>query len=272
MAAKFELERFDGKGDFGLWKTKMKALLVQQKVAKALLDPSKLPQSLSDSEKEEMQEIAHSLIILHLADNVLRRVSKIEKADALWAKLDELYMPKTLTNKLYLKEQFLVFRMDSSKNLEENLDEYSRICTELENASETVSDDDQAVILLNSLPKSFKQVKAAIKYGRDKMSLDRILDALRLKDLELKKEKKESEAFFVKESQRQHNKGKNSQNKGQNFQNRGQNKHRENKNSGRHQNSSKPPDKSTVKCNYCHKTGHIRRDCYQLKRKNSKQT
>ncbi|CAK9325786.1 unnamed protein product, partial [Citrullus colocynthis] len=39
MSAKFELDRFDEKGDFFFWKKKMKALLVQQKVSKALDDP-----------------------------------------------------------------------------------------------------------------------------------------------------------------------------------------------------------------------------------------
>lgn len=252
MAAKFELERFDGKGDFGLWKTKMRALLVQQKVAKALLDPGKLPASMSNAEKEKMQEIAHSSIILHLADNVLRRVNKIEKVADLWAKLDELYMPKTLSNKLYLKEQFLGFKMDSSKNLEENLDDFSRICIELQNSGETITDDDQAVILLNSLPESFKEVKSAIKYGRDKMSLDSILASLRLKDLELKKEKKETEVFFAKENQRQQYRGRNPQNKGQGSQNKGQNQSKDNKNSGRSQGFSKPSDRSNLKCNYCH--------------------
>lgn len=82
----------------------MKVLLVQQKVAKALLELGKLPATLTKDEKEEMCGIAYSSIILHLVDNVLRRVSKIENVSELWVKLEELYMPKTLTNQIYLKE------------------------------------------------------------------------------------------------------------------------------------------------------------------------
>lgn len=78
MSTKFESERFDGKGDFDLWRQKMKALLTQQKVVKALLDPSKLPTAMIKDERDEMSEITHSSVILHLVDNVLRRVSKIE--------------------------------------------------------------------------------------------------------------------------------------------------------------------------------------------------
>lgn len=127
------------KGDFGLWKQKMKALLLQQKVAKALLDPSMLPTTMTAEQKDEMYEIVFSSIILHLSDNVLRRVSKIEKVTKIWAKLERLYLPKTLTNKIYLKERFFGFKMDYSKSLEENLDDFTIICTELANTGENLN-------------------------------------------------------------------------------------------------------------------------------------
>ena len=35
-SAKFKIDMFDGKGDFGMRRKKMRAILMQQKVAKAL--------------------------------------------------------------------------------------------------------------------------------------------------------------------------------------------------------------------------------------------
>ncbi|XP_022157855.1 uncharacterized protein LOC111024471 isoform X2 [Momordica charantia] len=58
----------------------MKALLVQQKVAKALDDPSKLAGAKTAEEIVELQEIAFSSIILHLADNVLRKIHDAKTA------------------------------------------------------------------------------------------------------------------------------------------------------------------------------------------------
>ena len=56
----------------------------------------------------------------------------------------------------------------------------------------------QAIILLNSLPESFKDVKAAIKYGRTSLSLEKCIFALKSKELELKIEKKDNgENLFV---------------------------------------------------------------------------
>lgn len=60
MSTRFELDKFDEKSDCILWKKKMKTLLAQQKVVKALEDPSKLPITMSDDEKHEMTEIVYS--------------------------------------------------------------------------------------------------------------------------------------------------------------------------------------------------------------------
>ncbi|XP_038887099.1 uncharacterized protein LOC120077281 [Benincasa hispida] len=62
--------------------------------------------------------------------------------------------------------------MDSSKGLEENLDEFQKIIVDLNNISEKMSNENQAVILLNSLPESYREIKAAIKYGQDSFSMD----------------------------------------------------------------------------------------------------
>ncbi|TXG60928.1 hypothetical protein EZV62_012291 [Acer yangbiense] len=62
------------------------------------------------------------------------------------------------------------------------------------------SDENEAIILLNSLPESFKDVKAAIKYGRSSLSLEECVYALKSKELELKIERKDNgENLFVRE-------------------------------------------------------------------------
>lgn len=51
--------------------------------------------------------------------------------------------------------------------------------------------ENQVVILWNSLPEKYKEVKSAVKYGRDSLTLDILLNYLRSKELELKTEKKD---------------------------------------------------------------------------------
>ena len=73
---KIEIERFDGKGDFALWRVRMRAILVQMKIAKALEGENGLPETMSETEKSDILEMAYSTLILHLGDKVIREVSK----------------------------------------------------------------------------------------------------------------------------------------------------------------------------------------------------
>jgi hypothetical protein len=71
QSAKFEIEKFNGKNNFEIWKVKMHDLLVQQGVVKTLLGKSKKPVTISDEEWEEIDARALSAIRLCLADDVL---------------------------------------------------------------------------------------------------------------------------------------------------------------------------------------------------------
>ena len=82
--SKIEIEKFDEKRDFSMWKKKMRAILVQHKCSKAIGDPSEFPEVMKINEKQEILENAYSILILNLADNILRQVDTALK---IWTKL-----------------------------------------------------------------------------------------------------------------------------------------------------------------------------------------
>lgn len=253
MSAKFELEKFDGKEDFNLWRKKLKAISVQLKVSKILDKPEDLLEPLSEAKKREMDEIAFSTTILYLFDSVLRQVDEITTTVELWKKLEIMYLKKSLTNKILLKERLFGYRMDPSKSLDDNLDEFVKIFLDVTNIGEKIDDENQTIILLNSLPESYKEIKATIKYGRDSLTLRLVPDALRSKDMETRTQKKDTKALTV----------------------RGRPETRTNqpKNTKRDQtkNRSKSKGKETRECFYCHKPGHLIKDCRKLQYKNKNQ-
>ena len=53
--ARFEAKKFTGKNDFGLWRIKMKALLVQQGLADALKSENDLEKEVVPDEKTVMR-------------------------------------------------------------------------------------------------------------------------------------------------------------------------------------------------------------------------
>ncbi|KAI9186582.1 hypothetical protein LWI28_018815 [Acer negundo] len=250
---KFEIEKFNEKCDFGMWRKKMKAILVQQKCAKALGGEKDLPATLSADEKQELKELAYSTIILNLTDNVLRQVNDEDTAAKVWNKLESLYMTKSLSGKIYLKEQLFGFKMDQSKSLEDNLDDFIKLNIELANvdSTEALSDENQAIIVLNSLPDSYKDLKAAIKCGRDSLSLEDVLGALRSRETEMRSEKKASSG------------------EGLNVKGRTEKKNNSRKGRGKSRSKSRAKGK---RCFHCDKEGHFRRDCPERKNKKTQKT
>ena len=155
-STKYEVERFTGQNDFGLWRVKMRALLVHQGLDDALKGDKGLPSTMSEKEKKEIMEKAHSVIVLSLGDKVLRKVSKEKTVAAIWSKLECLYMTKSLANRLYLKQALYSFKMQEDRSVEEQVDEFNKLILDLENIDVTVEDEDQALLLLNSLPKLYQ--------------------------------------------------------------------------------------------------------------------
>lgn len=119
----------------------MYEVLVQQKVAKALRGFKCLPKSLTEEQNYETTEMASSTLTLHLDYKVLREFSS------------------------------LVFKMIDSKSIRDNLDDYNRLILDLENLDIKVEEEDKAIILLNSLPKSYGTLVETMKYSRDTLFL-----------------------------------------------------------------------------------------------------
>ncbi|XP_073120187.1 uncharacterized protein [Henckelia pumila] len=99
----FDIEKFTGRNDFSLWRIKMQVILIQQGLVKALKKKEEMSDDIKN--KDELLEKAHSAIILCLGDRPLREVAREEYAAAVWLKLKNLYMTKSLANLLYMKQR-----------------------------------------------------------------------------------------------------------------------------------------------------------------------
>ena len=69
--AKVDVVKFDGTGNFGLWQRRVKDLLVQQGLVKALYGKARKPEMMTDDEWEELNMKAVSTIQLCLADELM---------------------------------------------------------------------------------------------------------------------------------------------------------------------------------------------------------
>ncbi|KAK2414734.1 secreted RxLR effector protein [Trifolium repens] len=246
MGSKWDIEKFTGSNDFGLWKVKMKALLIHHKCVEALKGIAQMPATLSDEEKKDMDEKALSSIILCLGDKVLREVAKETSAAAMWSKLDSLYMTKSLAHKQLLKQQLYFFRMVENKSIGEQLSEFNKIVDDLANIDVNLEDEDKAFHLLCAFPKSLENLKDALLFGKEgTITLDEVQSALRTKELSKFKDLKiedSGEGLNVARGRSEH-KGKG---KGKKY---------------RSKSRPKGEGGSKFKCYHCHEPGHFKKDC-----------
>ena len=239
MGSKWDIEKFTGDNDFGLWKVKMEAVLIQQKCEKALKGEGSLPVTMTRAEKTEMVDKARSAIVLCLGDKVLREVAKEPTAASMWAKLESLYMTKSLAHRQFLKQQLYSFKMVESKAIMEQLTEFNKILDDLENIEVNLEDEDKAILLLCALPRSFESFKDTMLYGKEgTVTLEEVQAALRTKELTKSKDLRVDE--------------------------NGEGLSVSRGNGGGRGNRGKSSNKTKFKCFKCNKMGHFKKDCPEI--------
>ncbi|GJT03991.1 zinc finger, CCHC-type containing protein [Tanacetum coccineum] len=190
--AKFDVEKFDGSNYFGLWRVKMWCLLIQHGWEDALVP---FPRTMTDVEKSaalktDVYKKAHSALLLCLDNKVLREV-KEDFAAGVWLKLETLYMTKSLANKLYLKKNLFTFYTHSGKKLSEHIYEFNKLIGDLANIDVDIDDEDQAPMLLTSLPSSYDNFMETLLYGRESLTLEDVLSSPNSRELKKRKDAKD---------------------------------------------------------------------------------
>ncbi|RZB99644.1 Callose synthase 7 isoform B [Glycine soja] len=122
MSNTIRIEKFKGKNNFNLWRIKMHALLKEQRVW--------APVAFASVKKEVASESKE--------------------------KLEKVYMTKSICNKLVLKRRLFGLHMKEGTSLKDHLDELSSILIELRDIDVKIEDEDATMILLASLPSSYK--------------------------------------------------------------------------------------------------------------------
>nr|GEW01016.1 retrotransposon protein, putative, Ty1-copia subclass [Tanacetum cinerariifolium] len=152
-------------GDFGLWRIKMRALLIQNGCEAAL---EVLPADMKAQAKAELNKKDHSAVILCLGNKVLR-------------------------------EKLYTFYMPARRKISEHIDEFNKIILDLANIEVKFKDEDLALLLLTSLPPSYEHFMDTLLYGREALTLEDAIATLNSKEIKEKSKAKgdDGEGLYV---------------------------------------------------------------------------
>ena len=153
-------------------------LNAQMDLDDALLGIDKMSSSLTKEEKERKDSKAPSQIHLHLSNQILQG----KTTDALWLKLEELCMMKSIKSKLHLKQRLYLHGMAEGTSLEEHLTTFKEIVTDLETLEVKYVGEDLGLMLLCLLPNLYVNFRDTILYSRDTLTLNEVYEALFFKE------------------------------------------------------------------------------------------
>ena len=242
--AKFEVEKFNGTNNFGMWQCEVQDLLFRERSHIAL---EAKPKDMSEEDWSLVNRQACGTIRLCLAKEQKYFVMKETSAAQLWKKLEDKYMTKSIENRLYLKKKLFRFQYKKGTPMIEHLDNFNKILADLQNLDVEISDEDMALLLLNSLPESYDHLTTTLLYGKNEVKFSDVSNALvnneyRRKDLQ---DHNDTTLEALTASRGRTNNRTNGQ--------------------GRSRSKSKGASSQRKlakdECAYCHEKGHWKKDC-----------
>ena len=92
------------------------------------------------------------------------------KAKEIWKKLEDKYMTKSVVNRLCLKKKLFRFQYCAGISMFEHLNDYYKILADLQNLEVDISNEDKALLLLNSLLDTYDHLITTSLYGKMRLS------------------------------------------------------------------------------------------------------
>jgi len=147
------------------------SLLVKEGTHNALLGIEKKSSKMEDDEWNDIDFCAKATIILCLSEEVLYNVMNEETITGLWRRLESLYMTKSLSNKLFMKNQLYNLWMKKDTSILQHLNTFNRILSDLLALEVKLEEEDKTLMLLSSLPLSYDHLPTTIIYGKKTLEL-----------------------------------------------------------------------------------------------------
>ncbi|KAH9726184.1 hypothetical protein KPL70_008163 [Citrus sinensis] len=246
---KINVEKFDGKINFGMWRREVMDALIQIDLDVVL----KNKRHLYDEEIwDRMNEKACGQIRSCLTKEVKYLVKDEECAVTLWRTLEEKYLVKSPENHLHAMSQVYGFRMKSGVSMHDHVSRFEKLLADLKNLDEDIKDEVKAMILLHSLPEEYSHFVTTLIYGKSVIVFKDVctaLTSLEIRNNDKNSERASSEALvsrdWAMEKQKKRG-GKNSRSR------------------------SRSRNIARDECAFCHEKGHWRKDCPKAQKRDGK--
>ncbi|GJT59949.1 zinc finger, CCHC-type containing protein [Tanacetum coccineum] len=257
-----KLDKFEGH-DFRRWQKKMHFLLTTLKVVYVLT--TLMPKLLEDDTMEAIRRRAKwenddYICKGHIWNGMSDPLFNVESDKELSDSTESKYMAEDASSKKFLVSNFNNYKMVDSRPVMEQFNELLRILGQYTQHGLKMDESIYVSSVIDKLPPSWKDFKYTLKHGKDDLSLIQLGNHLRIEEsLRAQESDKGKGKEVVRPSVNMIEEGKNKNNKQNKGKKRGFNENNT---------SSGTNKKPKLQCWKCGKTGHFKRDCRSVNKKN----
>ena len=163
---KWTVDKLDG-SNWTTWKFQMRHLLLAKGFWGLVDGTDQLADGASDAATREYEfrqkaQKAFSTIIMAIGTPQLYLVTSCEQPKEVWDNLCNHFECETLANKLFLKKQYFRTEMKEGTSVEAHLKQMKEITDRLAAIGAPISEEDQVVTLLGSVPPSYSTLVTAL--------------------------------------------------------------------------------------------------------------
>lgn len=162
---KWAIDKLDG-ANWMIWKFQMKHLLLAKGLW-GVMDGTKEPteDAAARAEFQKKSQKAFSTVVLAISTFQLYLVTSYEQPREAWDTLCNHFECDMLANKLFLKKPYFWTEMKEGTSIEKHLKHMKELTDRLAAIGAPISEEDQVVTLLGSLPKSYSTPVTALEVG-----------------------------------------------------------------------------------------------------------
>ena len=231
--------------NFPTWKIQVKMSLIKDDLWRIVNEEELAPTDPAALNKFNIRkDKALASIVLCIAPKLLYLLGDPVNPVDIWKKLHDIFQKKSWSNKFRLKKKLYDTKLGSNDSLQDHLKCLMEIFDELSVIGDPQKDEDKVICLLSSLPDKFSTLVTALEASENIPSWDTVVERLLHEDSKYCDDVK-SQAAVKDNALVMHQSGSG----------RGKQQHSGNK--------------LSVKCYHCGRSGHLKRNCFQLKNKSN---
>eukprot|EP00794_Sanderia_malayensis_P003880 gene3880-4423_t len=179
-AERWSVEKLNG-GNWITWKFQMSHVLKAKQLWKIVSgeeipDPAWNQRALLNF--QERKQKAFTTIVMAVEPALLYLVTTTEGPKAAWDALATQFERNTLSNRIFLKKKYFRMEMQEGESLQIHLKNMKELTDQLAAIECEITEEDQVVTLLGSLPRNFDTLVTTLEARTDYLSLTEVQQAL----------------------------------------------------------------------------------------------